>query len=126
MPKLLGREPALWLGLIAVLLKTLTAFGLGVSADQQALINACAAALVGLAVAVIAHDGLSAALLGAVQAVVALAVGFGLHWSADQQAVVMSLVAAAIAMWTRTQVTAPVAGPSLSTSQGVVSAQRDL
>ncbi|MFF0409048.1 hypothetical protein ACFYUY_01260 [Kitasatospora sp. NPDC004745] len=108
MTKLFGREPALWLGFIAVLVKTLAAFGLHVTNDQQAVINAAAAALVGLAVAIAAHDGVSAALIGAVQAVIALAVGYGLNWSADQQAVIMSLVAAAVAMWTRTQVTAPV------------------
>ncbi|OKI16645.1 hypothetical protein [Streptomyces sp. CB03911] len=105
---ILGREPALWLSLVAVLVKTGTAFGLDLTVDQQSVINAAAAALVGLAVAVIAHDSVSAALLGAVQAVIALAVGFGLHWGADQQAVVMSLVAIAVGMYTRTQVTAPV------------------
>lgn len=102
------REPALWLALIAVFVKTLSAFGLDVSVDQQSLINAGAAAAVGLIVAAMVHDGVGAALLGVVQAVIALAVGFGLGWSADRQAVVMSLVAAVVAMWTRTQVTAPV------------------
>jgi hypothetical protein len=106
--RIFGREPALLLALISILIKTLAAFGLNVTVDQQALINAVAAALVGLLVAVATHDGAAAALLGAAQAVVALAVGFGLQWSTDQQAVVMSLVAAAVAMWTRTQVTAPV------------------
>jgi hypothetical protein len=108
MPKIFGREPALVLALIAILVKTGAAFGLNVSTDQQAVINAAAAAIAGLAVAVIAHDGISAALLGAVQAVIALAVGFGLHWSADQQAVVMSLAAAIAAMFVRTQVTATI------------------
>ncbi|GAA1406304.1 hypothetical protein GCM10009639_54050 [Kitasatospora putterlickiae] len=110
MPRIFGREPALWLALVSVLVKAASAFGLRVSADQQTLINAAAAAVVGLVVAVIVHDGAPAAILGVVQAVIALGVGFGLDWSADRQAVVMSLVAAGIAMWTRTQVTAPVPG----------------
>ncbi|MFB7908100.1 hypothetical protein ACFC1T_16845 [Kitasatospora sp. NPDC056076] len=108
MPRILGREPALWLGLVAVLVKAATAFGLHVTPDQQALVNAAAAALVGAIVAFIVHDGAAAAILGLVQAAIALAVGYGLDWTADQQAVAMSLVAAAVAMWTRTQVTAPV------------------
>jgi hypothetical protein len=114
MPKIFGREPALVLALIAILVKTGAAFGLNVTTDQQAVINAAAAAIVGLIVAIVAHDGLSAAILGTVQAVIALAVGFGLHWSADQQAVVMSLAAALIAMFVRTQVTvaAPTAIPT--------------
>jgi hypothetical protein len=108
MPKLFGREPALWLALVAVGVKLLTAFGLDVSTNQQAVINAAAAAIVGLIVAVLVHDGVSAAVLGLVQAGIALAVGFGLHWSADQQAVVMSAAAALVAMFVRTQVTAKV------------------
>ncbi len=106
--KVFGREPALVLTLIAVIVKTVAAFGVDVSTDQQAVINAAAAAVVGLAIAVMAHDGIGAAVLGFVQAAIALAVGFGLHWDAGQQAVVMSLVAAAIGMFDRTQVTAPV------------------
>lgn len=107
MPKIFGREPALGLALIAILVKTGAAFGLNVTADQQAVINAAASAIVGLVIAVMVHDGLPAAILGTAQAVLALAVGFGLHWSADQQAVVMSLAAAIVAMFVRTQVTAP-------------------
>jgi hypothetical protein len=113
MPKIFGREPALWLALVAVGVKCLTAFGLDVSTDQQAVINAAAAAIVGLVVAVMVHDGISAAVLGLVQGGLALAVGFGLDWSADQQAVVMSAAAALVAMFVRTQVTAPVTRASV-------------
>ncbi|OKJ06831.1 hypothetical protein [Kitasatospora sp. CB01950] len=106
--RIFGREPALWLALVAVVVKLGAAFGLSVSPEQQALINAAAAAGVGLVVALVVHDGRGAAVLGLVQAALALAVGYGLHWSADQQAVALSAVAALVAMWTRTQVTAPV------------------
>lgn len=108
-----GREPALWLTLVAIIVKTVCAFGVHVSPDQQSVINAVAAALVGLIVAASTGDGIAAAALGFVQATIALAVGFGLHWSADQQALVMSLVAAAVAMFVRTQVIAPVAAAQL-------------
>ncbi|WP_354643838.1 hypothetical protein [Kitasatospora camelliae] len=107
--KIWGREPALWLALIAVLVKLGAAFGLHVTPDQQAAINAVAAAAAGLIVAYLAHEGgIAAAALGLIQAAASLAVGFGLDWSADQQAVVMSAAAAIAAMWTRTQVTPPV------------------
>lgn len=106
--RIFGREPALWLALIAVAVKLSTAFGLDLSDGQQATINAVAAAVAGLLVAVSTHDGISAAALGLLQAGLALAVGFGLHWSPEQQATVMSFAAAIAAMWTRTQVTAPV------------------
>jgi polysaccharide pyruvyl transferase WcaK-like protein len=109
MPKIFGREPALWLALAAMVIKTVAAFGVHVGPDQQALINAVVASAVGVAVALMTRDGVSAAVMGAAQSVLALAIGFGLHWSAEQQAMAMSLVAAAVGMWTRTQVTAPVA-----------------
>ncbi|MFH9425980.1 hypothetical protein [Streptomyces sp. NPDC017529] len=113
--KILGREPALILGLVAIIVKVVSAFLIEVTADQQAWINAVAAAAVGLALAVMTHDAIGAAVLGFVQAVVALAVGFGLDWSADQQAVVMSLAAVVVAMFDRTQVTAPVAASAVKT-----------
>ncbi|WP_435133644.1 hypothetical protein [Actinacidiphila sp. bgisy144] len=106
--KILGREPALWLSLVAVIVKLSTAFGLDLSDKQQAVVNAFAAAVVGLLVALTVHDGVNAAILGLVQAGMSLAIGFGLHWSADQQSTVMSLASVLIAMWTRTQVTAKV------------------
>jgi hypothetical protein len=111
--KIFGREPALWLALVAVAVKLATAFGLDLSSGQQAVVNAAAAAIVGLVVAVMVHDGISAAVLGLAQAALALAVGFGLDWSAGQQAVVMSAAAALVAMFVRTQVTAPISRASV-------------
>lgn len=113
MPKIFGREPALWLALVAVLVKVLSAFWGHVNVDQQAVINAAAAAAVGLIVAAMVGDGIVAAVLGFVQAVIALAVGFGLHLSSDRQALLMSLATVIVAMFTRTQVVAPVAARPL-------------
>lgn len=113
MVKIFGREPAAVLAFVAVVIKLIASFGVHLSADQQAVLNAGAAAAVGLAVAFLAHDALAAPLYGFAQAALALAVGFGLHWSADQQAVVLSFVQVAIAMFVRTQVTARVAREDL-------------
>lgn len=114
--KIFGREPALWLALVAVAVKLSTAFGLDLTNDQQAVVNAAAAAVVGLVITLSVHDGIGAGVLGLVQAGLALAVGFGLHWTPDQQAVVLSLASALVAMWTRTQVTpkAPAAAVTAS------------
>lgn len=106
--RILGREPVLWLSLVAITVKVVSAFLVHVSPDQQAVINAAAAAIAGLLVALSTHDGESGAILGVVQALMALGVGFGMHWTADQQALVMSLAATVVAMFLRTQVTAPV------------------
>lgn len=112
--KIFGREPAAILAFVAVVIKLVAAFGVDLTSDQQAVLNAVAAAAVGLIVAVLAHDALAAPIYGLAQAGLALAVGFGLHWSADQQAVVLSFVQVAIAMFLRTQVTAKVAAARLS------------
>lgn len=117
-----GREPALWLTLVSVLTKAATAFGLDLTIDQQAVINATAAAVVGLIVALLVHDGAVAAVIGLTQAVLALSLGFGAHLGADQQVSIMAVVAIAVGMYTRTQVTAPVAAkaplPPLTAAPG--------
>ncbi|MFE2563014.1 hypothetical protein [Streptomyces mirabilis] len=104
--KIFGREPAALIALAAVAIKLLAAFGVHLSSDQQAVLNAVVAAAVGLTIAVMAHDALAAPLYGLAQAALALAVGFGLHWTADQQALVLSGIQIAIAMFLRTQITA--------------------
>ena len=114
MGKIFGREPVLWLALVAVSVKFISAFWLHVSTDQQAVINAAAAAVLGLLIALSTHDGVNAAILGIIQAIVALGVGFGLHLDADHQALIMSLATAILAMFTRTQVTAPTPAGALT------------
>lgn len=112
--KILGREPALLLGFVAAALKLAAAFGLNVSDTQQALVNAALAAAVGVWLAIIAKDGaLGAAITQLAQAFMALFVGFGLDWTAAKQATVMATIAATLAMWERTQITAPVAVTAL-------------
>lgn len=108
MVKIFGREPAAILAFVAVVIKLVAAFGVQLTSDQQAVLNAVVAAAVGLVVAVTAHDALAAPIYGLAQAALALAVGFGLHWSADQQALVLSAVQIGLAMFLRTQVTAKV------------------
>lgn len=122
--KIFGREPALWLALVAVAVKLSTAFGLDLTNDQQAVINAAAAAIIGVLIALSVHDGISAAVLGLVQAGLALAVGFGLHWSPEQQSTVLSLATAIVAMWTRTQVTAKVLPTERALTPGTLIRER--
>lgn len=103
----LSRDPALYLSLFATALKLVCAFWLNLSGDQQAVLNATAAAIVGVAVAIwVRRDGQVAAILGFAQALLALAVGFGLHLDAEQQAIVMAFVGTALSAFTRTQMIA--------------------
>lgn len=106
--RILGREPAVLLALVATAVRMVAAFWIDLNTDQQAVLNAAASALVGLTIAAIVKDGLVAAVLGLVQAVLALAIGFGLDITAENQAVIMSFTSAIVAMFVRTQVVAPV------------------
>lgn len=107
-PLIFGREPALYITLAATAIKLIAAFVIDLNTGQQSALNAVVAAAAGLAIAHIVRDGQVAAILGIVQAFIALAIGFGLKIDPDAQAVIMSFVATAAAMFTRTQVTAPV------------------
>lgn len=114
MVKIFGREPALILGFIAAAVQSLTAFGISVSPGVQTAVNAIAAAVVAIVSAIVLKDGaLGAALMQLATAGMALVVGLGLDWSTERQGWVMALVAAGIALFTRTQVTAPVAATRL-------------
>lgn len=114
MVKIFGREPALILGFIAAAVQSLTAFGISVSPGVQTAVNAIAAAVVAIVSAIVLKDGaLGAALMQLATAVMALVVGLGLDWSTERQGWVMALVAAGIALFTRTQVTAPVSTVAL-------------
>lgn len=105
----LSREPAIYLTAFATLVRLAAAFWFNLSDGQQAILNAAATAIAGLIVAIwVRRDGQLAALLGLVQGGLALAVGFGAHLSAENQALLMSAVGALVAMFLRTQVTAPV------------------
>lgn len=106
--KIFGREPAIFLALVAAAIKMIAAFWIDLTTEQQAVINALVAAIVGAVIAATVKDGLVAALLGVAQALLALAIGFGLRVDPDDQAVIMSFVGLALGMFTRTQVTAPV------------------
>jgi hypothetical protein len=103
------RDPALWLFLVATVVRLVSAFFIELSPDQQAWLNAAATGIASLIVALIVKkEGQVPAILGAAQAIIALAVGFGLNLSAEQQAVIMSMIGAVAAMFVRTQVEAPV------------------
>ena len=105
----LSRDPAFYLTLFATIVRLAVAFGTDITADQQAVLNATAAAVAGVIVALwVRRDGQVAALTGLVHALLALAVGFGLDWSAERQAVVMSAAGLLLAGFVRTQVVARV------------------
>jgi len=110
MGKILGREPAVILGLVAAIVQLLSATLMNWSVEEQGYINAAAAAIAGLIVAwAVSQEAVFAALSGVVSALIALALAFGLALSPDLQSSLMVLVSAIGAYVVRTQVVAPVA-----------------
>lgn len=105
----LSRDPALWLGLVAAVVQLVAAFIFPLSIEQQAVLNALAVAVAGLATAVLVRrDGQAAAIVGLAQAAIAVGLGFGLDISTEGQAAIMAAVSTAAAMFVRTQVVAKV------------------
>ncbi len=76
--------------------------------------NAVAVAVMGLVTAVaVRSDKAAPAVLGLVQSVLACALAFGLVLSPDTQGAIMAFTSAVVAMFVRTQVSAPVPASSV-------------
>lgn len=114
--KVLGREPVYLLGFVAITLKLASAYGLDVTAEQQAVIMAVLSGVVALIEAIVLRTGAAAAaIVNLAQACLALFLGFGLELSAEQQALWMLAVEGAVAILLRREVEAPV--PALPIEQ---------
>jgi membrane protein implicated in regulation of membrane protease activity len=109
-PRLIfGREPALWLNFIAVVVYAV-GLTLGLSTDAQGILNAIAALLAGLIIAgFVKAEEWVPILLGMFKLVIALVISLGVDLSPEVQVMVMSALTAFLALATRTQVVAPVA-----------------
>lgn len=114
--KIFGREPVYILAFIAIALKLSSAYGLGVSAEQQGAIMAVLSLIVAVATAVVLKTGaVGAAIVNLAQGALALFLAFGLEMPAETQALWMTLVEGAVALFLHREVTAPV--PALPTEQ---------
>lgn len=104
-----GREPVKWLGLVAAAIQLFSAIFVPLSVDQQGTLNAVAAALLGLIAAfMVSADKGVPLIAGLMQAVMACALAFGFDLSPTFQGAVMAFVSSIVAMYVRTQVTAPI------------------
>lgn len=105
----INREPALILGVVSSAVAMFSAFFMELSPEQQGAINAAAAAILGVVLAIwVTHEKLAPLLIGALQAILALGLAFGMHLDSVQQSVIMSFATAVAALFTRQVVYAPV------------------
>ena len=103
------RDPALLGAAFLAIIQVIDVLALHLTSEQLGLTNALAIAVIGIAVAAsVRSDQWVPALLGLLKALGALVIGFGLHWTPEAQAAVMLAAVAVSALFTRTQVTAPV------------------
>jgi hypothetical protein len=107
--RILGRDVAWWVALVAAVVQGVSAFFFPLSTDEQGVINAVAVAIAGLLTAIaVKSDNLLPLIVGLGKAVLALGVSFGLGWTPSQQSTLMVIVTLVAAAFVRTQVTAPV------------------
>jgi hypothetical protein len=105
-----AHEPAvLWMALIAPVIQLVSALIFPLNDEQQGVLNALAAAVVGVVVAAnVAVERALPLLVGLVQAVIAVGLAFGLELDPTAQSAFLALVGAVVAFFTRTQVTPKV------------------
>ncbi|WP_242892393.1 hypothetical protein [Actinomadura litoris] len=108
--KILGREPAQWLAFLAIAVELAAGWGLDLSEQQQAAINAAATAVMGFVLAwTVAREKAAAAAGGMVAALGQLAVSLGVDISQERIAMTGAAITAGMAFWLYGRVTAPVA-----------------
>lgn len=107
--KIFGRDPVLWLALVAGVVQFVSAFLTPISIETQGVIAAFALAIVGVIQAVVVRDGSAVpAVTGLFKAAIALGLAFGLKLSPEQQAEIMFMVQAVLSLLVRPAVTAPI------------------
>ena len=108
--KILGREPAVFFGLVAAVIQLLSVTLIHWDIDTQGVINAVVVALAGFLTAwAVSAEATFAALTGLLKASFALMLAFGLHVDPNLQTAVMVAVTAVGAFWVRAHVDAAIA-----------------
>lgn len=122
MVRFLKRDPAFWAGAVAVGVQFLVAWGLELTEEQQAGINAAVTLAFGLIVAwAVARDQVVAIAASLLVALLQLGVSFGWDISQDKIASAGALLVTILAAYLRTQVTAPVAADGSTVPRQTVS-----
>lgn len=119
MPKIFGRDPALWGAFFASAISAVGTFFLHFTTDQEGALNGLVLAIIGVIVWRITKDGAPALILGLVKAILLVAAAWHFNMPPDQQTILLAFMSALVAMFVRTQVAAPVP-PPVETAKPVV------
>jgi uncharacterized membrane protein len=105
--KILGREQAVWLALVAGLCQVLTAYGLDLDGKLQGYITAAVVFVFAVGLAIRSGDGIIAMASGVVVAAGSLFTALGLDWAAEHQANVLAVITVVGSFWLRGKITSP-------------------
>jgi hypothetical protein len=111
--KILGRELAVWLALIAGVGQVATSYGLDLDGKVQGIVTAGVVFVFAVAVAIAAGDGIIALASGVVVAAGSLFAAFGLEWTAEHQTHILGLITVVGSFFLRNKIVAPK-GPGVS------------
>lgn len=106
--KIFGREPALWGALLATIVSALGTFVFHFTVDQEGALNGIISALIGIVVWRVTRDGSPALILGLAKALLVAAAAWHFNLPTDRQTILLALLSSIVAMFVRTQVSAPV------------------
>jgi hypothetical protein len=106
--KIFGRDPALWASLFSVLISGAGAFVFHFNTDQEGALNGLITAAFGIVVWYVTKNGGPALILGLVKAAIFTAAAWHFNLPADKQTILLTLTSVLVAMFVRTQITAPV------------------
>lgn len=105
--KILGREQAVWLALVAGVFQVVSAYGFDVDGKFQGIATAVVVFVFAVALAVRSGDGIVAMASGVVVAAGSLFTSFGLDWAAQHQANVLGLITVFGSFWLRDRIVSP-------------------
>lgn len=106
-PKILGREQAVWLALVAGVFQFVSAYGFDLDGKIQGWATAGVVFVFAVFLAVRSGDGIVAMAAGVVVAAGALLTSLGLDWAAEAQANVLGLITVFGSFWLRGKITSP-------------------
>lgn len=106
--KILGREQAVWLALIAGVFQVVTAYGFDANGHFQGVATAVLVFVFATYTAITHGDGIVAMASGVVVAAGALFAAFGLDWAAQAQANVLALITVFGSFWLRGAIVSPL------------------
>lgn len=108
--KIFGREPAVFLNLLAATLAMVVAIGwLDITGDQLGYVMLAAAAVVAVGTAYFTHNVTLGILIGATEAIFAALFSFGVELTPEITAAILALITTALGFFQRTQ-TSPETG----------------